>query len=198
MQMVHQHMFNKLKNKLNKKGLSLIEVIIVMAITGFTLVALLNLATRDLLIEKLNEQQDIANYISVSQLEEFDSIKTSNPGCISSIATNYSFSQFNNQNYFICSNSFSYWGHFPIVACTQAGQTWYIYNQINPNLYMNVSYQGNKYDCTNGASSYSERFFLNGVVDTASGVNMDFESDVKWTSITKFTNSIALREEYVY
>lgn len=203
------HIFNKYKRKkLGKLGLSLIEVLVVMAITGATLVALLNLATRDVQVARSNEQQDAGNYLSVSQLEGFDAIRTASAGCLNALYTNYA-SGIN--TYYICqTNAFSSTGISPVGACTNtsAPTTWNIY-PIGNNSAL-VYFDTNANDCTNAAPSnitaqdaqtiFKERLQVTGTSFDASknATTIDLVSQVQWVGLNNTNSMINLQEEYEY
>ncbi len=196
------------KQKIDTRGLSLIEVLIVLAITGFTLIALLNLSTRDLGIEKLNEQQDVANYITSSQMQSFDATKTLAPSCLQSLVTNWSV---NKNIYYIChANNLSSIGTV-VNGCTVSGngnsssqQYWYLYLSTSSNYIDTAQQNINQqtapfYDCqtTFGSSgAYDERLQVTNVDTSARTITLS--SQVKWTNFNGKVNNLSLDQQYIY
>jgi hypothetical protein len=189
-------------------GLSLIEVLIVIVITGFTLIALLNLAARDLSIETTNEQNDTGNYVSFSQLEEFDNVRTLNPSCLSTIANDYTSNNSLN-TYFICSKSnLSIGTLIPQCDNYSGNGTFYVYQATNsPYLggYLNVVPTGNGfYDCDPAGSTsqangdYGERLFISSYSPATASqpAVLDIKSQTQWNLVTNKLEQIELLEEY--
>src|SRR5579872_390754 len=187
--------------EIRSEGLSLIEVLIVMAVTGLTLVALLNLAAHDLEIETINEAQDEANYISLSQLQEFDAVKSGNTACIQKLAANYQLPT-PIQYYLICQNS-NVTGYTQVAECdNQPNEKVFLYYE-NPQTASNTLYYdpNANTDCNPTAPAGSVKYQnrLHVIVGTSSTLSID--SQVFWVPInsnTPTTNQTEVAEIYRY
>ena len=196
--------------KKSNAGLTLVEVLIVLAISGLTLVALLNLAVRDLQIESLNEEQDVANTASVSLLQQFEHIKNLSPACAATMAGKWTSGT--KQTYFICSPA------NPVLnanapstliqnACENSSAYQITDGGSGSGLGQSFTYvdpkntSTNAFDCLpaktgNSNISYQSRLQ---VINVQNNPNlMTISSDVSFTGLNAQKYSFSLQQQYIF
>jgi len=184
-----QYHIMKHRLSIKNKGLSLIEVLIVMALAGISLIALLNIVTRDLLIEQLNQSQDTADYIALSQFENFDYLWNlpGNSSCLQNLTAT---------SYFICTAGSGAVGGLTQVAACDAGtgQTWLLYSDPG-NKYINVSSSANGgYDCSATSTNYQEQMAITAVGSTS----LTGDSLITYTTSNNDTHNISYEKQYYF
>ncbi len=203
---IRTNIFKIFKDKFKSRdGLSLIEIIVVIAITGLSLIALLNLSTRDLKIEYENENRDNANYINVSQIEKFDMIKSYNPMCLNTLYSNPV-----TYYYYICQNGFSAPGLLNLISnCYNPtyNQSFDIYYSVSPeNVYIATnttgSGQGN-YQCSmtmNTTGNYNLTNFKNilSIVPNSSGNFISLTSKVLYNEFNSSSLPVVITYNEIY
>ena len=181
------------------EGLTLIEILIVIAISGFVLVALSFLAAQDLQIEKQNEQRNLANTVAVSWEQSFSNLLATNPTCLNQIAQ-----AFTNQNistYYICNKGD---GLYPttnlpsaLISACENSSNYYLASPTT-GTFTTVDL-GNNFECSTTGSStniYQAQLNVNSV--TTSPNQLTVNINTKYTAVDSQTYNYSLSRQYEY